>query len=404
MSTSILYHTQSIIGYVYERTFYEGGACIFKMHPQGRLVRCPTCCNLDVQRRGSIERTIMLIPTGFRKNYARIDIPRIYCRKCDKLQQIDLGFAEKYRSYSKSFERYVWELCRLMTISDVAKHLCVSWDMIKDIHKRYLNHKYGDPSLKELRSIAIDEIYCGKKQKYLTLVLNLETGAVVFVGKGKGADALCPFWKKLGRRKKRVKSVAIDMSAAYTKAVSENLPKATLVYDRFHVIKLYNEKLSDLRRRLFNEAKEADIRALLKGTRWLLLKNEENLNNEKGERERLERALQANRPLMIAYYLKEELHRIWEQIDSKEGEAAFDRWLLSAESSGVAMLEKFAKTLKSHRTGILNYYEHRITTGAMEGTNAKLRVMQRKAYGFRDEEYLKLKIYALHETKMKNIA
>jgi len=176
------------------------------------------------------------------------------------------------------------------------------------------------------------------------------------------------------------------------------------VYDRFHVIKLYNEKLSDLRRRLFNETKDADIRSLLKGTRWLLLKNEENLNNEKGERDRLERALQANRPLMIAYYLKEELRRIWECIDRNAGEAALDRWLLAAESSEVGMLAKFAKTLRSHRVGILNYYEHRITTGALEGTNAKIRVMQRKAYGFRDEEYLKLKIYALHETKIKNIA
>jgi len=155
---------------------------------------------------------------------------------------------------------------------------------------------------------------------------------------------------------------------------------------------------------LYNETQEIDAKSLLKGMRWLLLKNENNLDDEKGEREHLERALQANRPLMIAYYLKEELHRIWDQIDRKGGEAAFDRWLLAAESSGVTMLDKFAKTLKSHRTGILNYYEHRITTGALEGTNAKIRVMQRKAYGFRDEEYLKLKIYALHETKMRNIS
>jgi len=318
MSISILYHTQNIMGYIYERTFYKGGACIFKLRPQDRLLRCPICSNHDVQSRGSVERTIMLIPTGKHKNYARVDIPRVYCQKCDKNQQINLGFAEKYRSYSKSFERFVWELCRLMTISDVAKHLDVSWDMIKDIHKRHLNHKYGEPSLKNLNSIAIDEIYNGKKHKYLTIVLNLKTGAVVFVGKGKGVDALTPFWEKLGRRRKKIESVAIDMSAAYTKAVSENLPKATLVYDRFHVIKLYNEKLSDLRRLLYNETKDADMRSLLKGTRWLLLKNDENLNDARGERERLEKALQANRPLMTAYYLKEELHRIWEQRISKK--------------------------------------------------------------------------------------
>jgi transposase len=291
-----------------------------------------------------------------------------------------------------------------MTISEVSKHLDVSWDMVKEIHKRYLHKNYGNPSLKHLTSIAIDEIYCGKKQKYLTIVLNLKTGAVVFVGKGKGADALEPFWKKLGRRKKKIKSVAIDMSAGYTKAVVENLSQAVLVYDHFHVIKLYNEKLTDLRRALYNATKDADMKALLKGTRWLLLKNAENLNEERGESERLEAALQANRPLMIAYYLKEELHRIWEQMNREEGEEIFEKGLLTAESSGVGMLSKFAQTLRDYREGILNYYDHRITTGPLEGTNTKIRVMQRKAYGFRDEEYFTLKIYALHETKMKNIA
>ena len=118
MSTSLLYHTQSIIGYTYVRTIYESGACIFKLCPQDRLVRCPICNNADVQSRGSVERTIMLIPTGTHKSYARIDVPRIWCQKCCKLHQIDLRFVEKYRSYSKSFERYVWELCKLMTISD----------------------------------------------------------------------------------------------------------------------------------------------------------------------------------------------------------------------------------------------------------------------------------------------
>jgi transposase len=291
-----------------------------------------------------------------------------------------------------------------MTISDVSKHLGVSWDMVKDIHKRYLQKNYGNPPLKHLKSIAIDEIYNGKEQKYLTIVLNLETGAVIFVGKGKGSDALIPFWEKLGRRKKKIKSVAIDMSAAYSKAVKENLPQAALVYDHFHVIKLYNEKLTNFRRELYNEEKDADIRSMLKGTRWLLLKNAENLNEERGERDRLETALRMNRPLMISYYLKEELHRIWEQKDRQGGEEVFEKWLMMAELSGVRMLSRFAQTLRIHREGILNYYEHRITTGALEGTNTKIRVMQRKAYGFRDEEYLKLRIYALHETKMKNIA
>ena len=187
----------------------------------------------------------MLLPTGQHKNYAQLDIPRVYCPKCKKLRQISLGFAEEFRSCSKAFERYVIDLCEVMTITDVARLLDISWSTVKDIHKRCLGKKYGTPSLKNLCRLAIDEISNGKGHKYLTIVLNLDTGAVVFVGNGKGTDALKPFWEKLGRRKKKIQSVAIDMSPAYTKAIHDNLPKATLVYDHFHVIKLYNEKLSE---------------------------------------------------------------------------------------------------------------------------------------------------------------
>jgi transposase len=288
-----------------------------------------------------------------------------------------------------------------MTINDVAQHLDISWSTVKDIHKRYLNKQYGNPSLKNLHKIAIDEISCGKGNKYLTIVQNLENGAVVFVGAGKGAETLDPFWEKLGRRKKKIQSVAIDMSPAYTKAIREKLPEATLVYDHFHVIKLYNEKLSGFRRELYRQAEDADMKALLKGTRWLLLKNRENLNEERNEIDRLEAALTANRPLMAAYYMKEELHRIWEQPDMKSGAKVFDEWLEMAESSGIDMLRRFAKTLREHQEGILNYYKSRITTATLEGTNTKIRVLQRRAYGYRDQEYLKLRILALHETNFQ---
>jgi transposase len=343
----------------------------------------------------------MLLPTGTRKNYAQLNIPRVYCPQCEKLRQIELGFADEYRPHSQAFERYVRDLCAIMTISDVARWLGISWATVKEIHKRYLDEKYGEPSLKRLTNLAIDEISIGKGHRFLTVVLNLATGAVIFVGEGKGAEALNPFWKKLGKRKGRIKSVAIDMSAAFTKAIRENLPKATLVYDHFHVIKLYNEKLSELRRELYRKTEDAEEKESLKGSRWVLLKNAENLDKKKGEVGRLLRALSANEPLMKAYYLKEELRCLWLQPNLEEAEKALDLWLGMAEGSGVKMLEKFAQTLREHREGILNYHKSRISTGPLEGTNTKIRVLQRRAYGLRDTEYLKLRIYALHETVFK---
>jgi transposase len=399
MSISILYHSQGISDYSYYRTIYEGGEIIYKIRPQPRLIRCPICGSKDVSPRGSVMRRIMLLPTGTHKNFAEVDIPRVWCPSCAKLRQIKPVFVDEQRSYSRAFERYVIALCEIMTVQDVAVHLGISWGTVKDIHKRRLLKKYGTPSLKKLRSIAIDEISIGAGHRYLTVVLNLENGAVVFAGDGKGSDALLHFWKQLGRRKGHIKSVAVDMSPAYTKAVRENLPKATLVYDHFHVIKLYNEKLTSLRRSQYYATHDADKKAMLKRTRWILLKNPANLDVSKDEPERLKRALEVNEPLMKAYYLKEELHRLWEQENKLAAMILLASWLSMAQASGVGMLKRFAKTLMGHREGILSYYDHKITSARIEGTNAKIRVMQRKGYGFRDEEYLKLKILALHESK-----
>src|SRR5262249_2896111 len=154
----------------------------------------------------------------------------------------------------------------------------------------------------------IDEIHLGKKQGYATVVLDLASGAIVFVGEGKGAAALEPFWKRLNRSGAEIDAVAMDMSPAYILAVTTHLPWAVIVFDHFHVIKLFNEKLSRLRHDLYEQA-AAEDREVLKGTRWLLLKNLENLDPARDELRRLEKALQLNQPLATAYYLKEELRQ-----------------------------------------------------------------------------------------------
>ena len=155
------------------------------------------------------------------------------------IRQVHVGFANPRFGYTKAFERYALELCRHMTILDVARHLGVSWDVIKDIQKRYLKKRFSRPKLKNLKRLAIDEITIGKGHRYLTIVLDLTTGAVVFVGDGKGSEALEAFWKRLKRSKAKVEAVAIDMSPAYISAVTEKLPEATIVFDHFHVIKLF---------------------------------------------------------------------------------------------------------------------------------------------------------------------
>ena len=240
-------------------------------------------------------------------------VPRIKCRDCNAVRQTPIGFADPRRTYTRSFAQYVLELARMMTIRDVALHLGVSWDVVKEIVKNDLQRRFGKPKLRHLRQIAIDEISIGKGHRYLTVVLDLETGMVVHVGHGKGGDALADFWKRLHRCGAKIEAIATDMSPAYIDAVMTHLPEAVLVFDRFHVMKLFNDKLSDLRRELYRAAKDGLEKDVLKGTRWLLLKRPENLDASRNEHERLEEALRLNAPLATAYYLKEELGEFWEQ-------------------------------------------------------------------------------------------
>lgn len=398
MSTSLLYHGFGIRGYRYVRTEFQQGTIVFTVEKDRSALRCPTCQGGDVNKRGTLPRVFHSLSIARKKTYIRLDIPRVFCRSCNTVRQISLDFADARFTYTKSFARYAMELSRHMTIKDVSTHLCISWDVIKEIQRRYLEKHYSRPKLKDLQLIAIDEISIGKHHQYLTVVLDLETGTVVFVGDGRGADALKPFWKRLRHSQAAIQAVAMDMSPAYISAVSTNLPQATIVFDHFHIIKMVNDKLSKFRRKLHNQASQAG-KKVLKGTRWLLLKNPENLNDAKDEKHRLQEALALNHSLATAYYLKEDLRQLWNQDNKEIASAYLDGWVARAKSSGILMLISLAVTIERHRKGILAYYDFPVSTGPLEGTNNKIKTLQKQAYGFRDRDFFKLKIYALHETK-----
>ena len=228
--------------------------------------------------------------------------------------------------------------------------------------------------------------------------MDLVTGAVVYIGDGKSADALKPFWKKLKYARACIEAVAMDMGRAYIKAVKDNLPGVPIVFDHFHVIKLYNEKLTELRRDLQREAEGAD-KEVLKGTRWLLLKSSRKLNTLNDECDKLKNALKLNEPLAMAYYLKDDLGQIWKQNDRIEADFLLWEWIKKASNSGVKMLIKFAKTLLKYSGEILAYYDFdKMSSGPMEGTNNKIKTLQNRAHGYRDMEFFKLKVKSLHKT------
>jgi len=399
MSTSLLYHGFGVKGYQYVNSRYEGGAITFRVRQSPFDFKCSSCGSSKVICRGKVDRRFRSLPIGRKPVWIAMAIQRVLCVTCGLVRQVKVGFADPRRSYTKAFERYALDLCRHMTILDVARHLGISWDVIKKIQKRYLKKHYLRPKLKALKQIAIDEITIGRGHQYLTIVLDLKSGAVVFVGDGRESETLAPFWRRLKNSKAKIEAVAMDMSPAYISAVTENLPDARIVFDHFHVIKMFNDKLDELRRRLYRDADTALGKRVLKGTRWLLLKSSEKLDENHGERNRLNEALKLNQPLAMAYYLKEDLRQLWIQNTKDDAERFLDDWISQAKDSQVTLLTKFAKTLSKHRQGLLAYYDFPISNGPLEGTNNKIKTLKRQAYGFRDKEFFKLKIMAIHETK-----
>ena len=399
MSSVLLYHTLQVRGYRLVKIETDEEATLLHVEPQPHRVCCPNCGSRNVIGRGCRERWFRGLPVGRHMTWLIATIPRVECRSCGVVRQIALGLAEPRRTYTHAFARYVLELSRYMTIQDVARHLYTSWDIVKEIQREHLAKNYAKPPLADVRQIAIDEISIGHGHRYLTVVLDLQTGAVLFVNSGKKADSLAPFWRRLRAAHARIEAVAIDMSRAYIQAVEDHLPHATLVFDRFHIVKLMNEKLTQLRREIYHQATTGRQKQVLKGTRWLLLKHPDHLDRRRNEHQRLHAALKLNESLALAYYLKEDLRQIWGQRTKAQARRVLQSWYLQAMGSGIRVLQEMARTLAAHQHGILAWYDYPISTAPLEGTNNKIKTMQRQHYGLRDPEFLKLKIYALHETK-----
>ena len=176
MSTSLLYHTCGIRNYEYRSTAYVDGAVLIHIDQPRERLRCSRCGSADVGPRGTVQRVFRSVPIGSKPVWIRLDVPRVHCAKCGITRQVRIGFADEQRRHTRAFARYALELTRFGTIRDVALHLGVGWDLIKDLKKRDLHRRYHPPRLRDLKHLAIDELCIGRGHRYRTLVLDLDTG------------------------------------------------------------------------------------------------------------------------------------------------------------------------------------------------------------------------------------
>ena len=399
MSTSHIYHTQGIRNYQFKKESFKGKSAYIHIVRSPDKFRCVTCNSSNVSTVRDGERKIKGLKGGSKQTYFIVDMHRIKCRNCGayKHESIDFISAPGVH-YTRALERSIIELRKEMSIKALADYFDLHWNTIKNIEKRHLKTKYKRIKLKNVNYIGIDEVYVGHK-KYLTIVRDMISGAVLFIGDGKGSDALADFGRKLKHSKCNIKAAAVDLAPSYTSWLRDNLPDTDIVYDHFHLIKLMNEKINIIRRSTMNQLDD-HLKNKLKGQRWLFVRNIENLNEV--EADKLEDLKVMFDDLGTACFLKEALRNIYSVAETDyEAEWGLEYWCKLADESQIASMKTMAKTIRKNMEGIKGYWKHeKLTSAGVEGFNNKIGWLNRQAYGYRDDEYFRLKIFDLPTLKL----
>ena len=318
------------------------------------------------------------------KTWIQYGYRKVRCRKCGIVVE-DLGLVDIHLRITRRLACYILELCRLLPIRDIARHLDLDWKTIKELHKQYLRETYSREDIGLPEFLAVDEISLRKGHRYLTVIINWQNGRVLWVGKDRRYETLKAFFDTLNdEQRAAIKAIAMDMWDPYIKAVKECCPKAAIVFDQFHVVRAFGRVIDSVRNREYRKALQ-EGKEVMKGSKYLLLKNRENLRDE--EKPRLKALLEMNQPLMTVYLLKDYLKKLWEYKYPRCARNSLEIWCSMARESGIRSLMAFAKMLQQYAYGIISHCRFPLHTSRLEGINNKIKVIKRRAYGFHDTEY-----------------
>lgn len=319
---------------------------------------------------------------------------RLACPDCGpKLEALD--WLHPYARVTRRLAESVARMCTIAAIKHVAEHFGLSWHQVKEIDKRILVEKLGPVSLAGVTQIALDEFAIHKGQSYATVIAEPATRRILYVAKGRERAAIRPFFEQLGPVGcKRIEAAVMDMWPPFRDEVSRWCPNAAIVFDLFHVLQKYSKEVIDRTRiDIANQLKhDKPARKVVKGSKWLLLRNRSNLDEQ--QRVSLEELLATNQDLLTVYVMGEDIRHLWALRDPDQALRFFHGWLERARASGITQLTRFANNLAEHLPGIIAHCLHPLSTGFLEGMNNKIKVMKRMAYGYRDTDYFFLKLRA----------
>lgn len=370
--------------------------CVIRLEASPRLVRVCSGCDGQVRSiHDSEERRVRDLPIFEVPVELLLPRLRLACEACGpKLEK--LGWLEPYARVTSRLAASVARLCKVMSLRHVARYYGLAWTTVKLIDWRHLERELGPVDLSQVRVIAMDEFAIQKGHRYATVVVEPSRKRVLWVGRGRGQEDVRPFFELLGKEGcARLEAVALDMHAAYELELRRHCPNAQIVYDLFHVIAKYGREVIDRVR--VDEANrlrhDRPARRLVKGARWLLLRNRENVRAE-GDQVRLKELLAANRALFTVYVLRDDLKALWSYRHIGYAERFWQQWYRRAVRSRIEPLKAFAVRLKPYLRGILAHCRWPLGTNLVEGINNTIKVIKRMAYGYRDDAYFFLRIRA----------
>lgn len=325
--------------------------------------------------------------------YLDLEVRRVDCRQCGAVKRERLDFLVENALHTKRFALYVGRRCRSGTIRDVAEELRLDWQTVKRLEMDYMREQIRRVGTPGPKVIGIDEISIRKGHTYRIVVSDLERRRPIWFGGDDRSEAsMDQFYRFLGQKKaKRIRLAVMDMWKAFRNSTHRHAPQAAILFDKFHVMKHLGEALDKIRKAEYARLGDKQ-RQFIKGQKYTLLSHPQNLTGT--AKKNLKLLLAANKRLNTAYLLKESFGQLWDY--NREGWARkfFENWRASLKWQRLKPYEKFAEMIERHWDGLAAYCqpENKVSLGFVEGLNNKIRVMQRRAYGLRDEEYLRLKV------------
>ena len=362
---------------------------------------CGGCGERVTEIREVYEREVRDLPWGEYQVTVVLELYRVNCAKCGvKAEKVD--WLPSKAPFSKRFEDMVGQACESAAVRRVAQQFQLPERTVGAIDQRYLERWAERRRKPGLRQMGVDEIYLGAKQKFVTVVSNLQTGEPLWFGEGRSQETLDRFFVTLSARQRTgIQAACVDMHEAFRLSIQAQAPQCDIIYDKFHIMHNANEAVAEVRRAEFFR-QGGSMRELIKGKHWLLLTRWVNLTA--AQKGMLNQLLALNRRLMKAYLMKENLDRLWDYVYPKAMTNYLIRWIDQLRWQRLEPMAKLADSLIKHLPGILNYCKHKVPLGVVEAINGNIKALLRRGRGYRNLHHLLLKAQRLAFTGTKFIA